>query len=232
MTVTQSALLADVRSRLDEATANQWTDTEIRRWINQAATEVARRTETLQATQTISMVAGQQQYTAPVDAIRIYRIEYLGANSSVSVLEYRDYNNADSVWWSSQLTNQSDPKIWTAWGFPPSLKLVLYPLPPSSSYSIKVFYYRLPTKLAESTTADANTAIDIPDGWQDLIVDYAEYCALRKDRDPRWQEAKSLFDQGVQNMMDLTRRWTDQAGMIDTDNGAGPLHPFIWNEDW
>lgn len=232
MTVTQGELIADVRSRLDEAATGQWTDEEIRRWINQGATELARRTETLQATATISMVNGQQQYTAPVDTLRIYRVEYLGPNSEVTVLEYRDYNNTDSVTWSSQLTATGQPFLWTAWGFPPYLRLVLYPLPDSSTTSIRVFYYRLPTKLAEGTNADANTIVDIPDGWQDLIVDYAEYNALRKDRDPRWQEAKGLFEQGVQNMFDLTRRWTDQAGMIDTDNGIGPLHPFIWNEDW
>ena len=227
---TQGDLITDVRSRLDEPTEFQWTDVEIRRWINQGAREVARRTETLQDTRTQALTSGLQQYTAPNDAIRIYRVEYI-EGSTVRALEYRDYNNMDSVWWSSQLTIQGSPLLWTAWGFPPNLKAVLYPIPSNSSASIKFYYYRHPISLAESTNADANTALDFPEGWEDIITDYVEYMALRKDRDPRWQECYKMFNDHVEQMYEQTRRWSDQAGMIDVGTGV-PLHPYIWNEDW
>jgi hypothetical protein len=225
---TQSQLVLDVRSRLDEDSPQFYADTELRRWINQGARDVARRTETLQTTATINLSAGQQQYTAPVDTLRIYRIEYADANR-VQVLDYRDYNNADSVWWTTQLTAQSIPQMWTAWGFPPNLKIVLYPIPSNPGTTIKVFYYQSPADLAIDGTA-ANTTIPIPTGRDELIVDFAEYMALRKARDPRWQEAKAIYDEKVQSMIDQTRRWTDQAGSYDVD--GFPLHPFVWDEGW
>jgi hypothetical protein len=226
---TQSQLLSDVRSRLDEPSAQFYADTELRRWINQGTRDVARRTETLQTTATIPLSVGQQQYTAPADTLRIYRVEYHDAGSQVRVLDYRDYNNADSVWWTTQLTAQSTPQMWTAWGFPPNLRIVLYPIPANPGTSIKVFYYQSPADLAVDGT-DANTTVPIPTGRDELVCDFAEYMALRKARDPRWQEAKAIYDEKVQSMIDQTRRWTDQAGGWDVD--GVPLHPFVWDETW
>jgi hypothetical protein len=226
---TQAQLLSDVRSRLDEQSPQFYQDSELRRWLNQGARDVARRTETLQTTASINLSAGQQQYSAPVDTLRIYRVEYHDTSSRISVLEYRDYNNADSVWWTAQLTVQSTPLMWTAWGFPPNLKIVLYPIPSNPGTTIKVFYYQSPTDLATDGTA-SNTSLPIPAGREDLIADFAEYMALRKARDPRWQEAKGLYDEKVQSMIDQTRRWTDQAGTYDTD--GYPLHPYVWDEGW
>jgi len=225
---TQSQLLSDVRSRLDEPSPQFYPDPELRRWINQGARDVARRTETLQTTADITLSPGQQQYVAPIDTLRIYRIEYRDAGSRVTPLEYRDYANADSVWWTTQLTTQSTPQMWTAWGFPPTLKLVLYPIPANPGTSIRVFYYQAPTDLATDGTA-ANTTVPIPSGREELIVDFTEYMALRKARDPRWQEAKGIYDEKVQAMIDQTRRWSDQAGTYDT---SYPLHPFVWDEGW
>jgi hypothetical protein len=226
---TQSQLLLDVRSRLDEQSPQFYSDGELRRWINQGARDVARRTETLQTTAVINLAPGQQQYTAPPDTLRIYRVEFQDSTSRIYVLEYRDYNNADSVWWTTQLTTQSNPNMWTAWGFPPNLKIVLYPIPANPGTSIKVFYYQSPADLAIDGTA-SNSTIPIPTGREELIADFTEYMALRKARDPRWQEAKALYDEKVQSMIDQTRRWSDQAGTYDTD--GYPLHPFVWDEGW
>lgn len=230
MTKTQADLMDDSRSRLAETSAIQWSDQELRRWINQGARELARRTETLEVKQDITLTSGVQQYTAPNDVIRIHRMEYVDGQT-IRALEYRDYNNMDSVWWSSQLTIQGSPLLWTAWGFSPSLKFILYPIPSVTNSIARVYYYKYPTQLAESTNADANTVIDCPSGWEDIITDYVEYMALRKDRDPRWQEAYNIFKERVEQMYESTRRWSDQAGMLDVGTGV-PLHPYIWNEDW
>lgn len=227
---TQADLVANARSRLDEPTANQWTDVEIRRWINEAAKDIARRTESLQATASINSIASTQQYTAPVDTLRVYRVEYIDASNKSTVLEYRDFNNMDSVWWSSQLTVTGTPQLYTMWGFPPTLKIVVYPTPQSSADAFKVYYYRTATELATDGTAGSST-VDVPTGREELVIDYVEYMALRKDRDPRWQEAKALYDEKVNNMFEQTRRWTDQAGTFDYDVSV-PLHPFVWSENW
>lgn len=231
MTKTQANLILDSRSRLDEPTAQHFTDLELQRWINQGARELQRKTETLQTSTSISTVASQQQYTAPANVIRIYRVEFIDTSNSVYALEYRDFNTMDSVWWSSQLTVTGRPMLYTLWGFAPALKIILYPNPDSSSTSIKVHYYRYPVALSETGSGDANAVVECPEGWEDIIVDYVEYMALRKDRDPRWQEAKALFEERAGSMYEMTRRWTDQAGMMDLDVGV-PLHPYIWDPDY
>ena len=47
-----------------------------------------------------------------------------------------------------------------------------------------------------------------------VVYLYAEYRALRRDRDPRWQESKGLFDEALGSLYDISRRHTDQAGQI------------------
>lgn len=229
MTKTQADLIADVRSRLDEPTEAQWLDVELRRWINQGARELARRTETLETTVDTALTPGIQQYTAPNDVIRIHRMEYV-EGTVIRALEYRDYNNMDSVWWSSQLTIQGSPLLWTAWGFSPALKFILYPIPSNASIA-RMYYYRYPASLSEADNSQQNSLVDCPSGWEDIITDYVEYMALRKDRDPRWQEVYQMFKDRTEQMYETTRRWSDQAGMLDVGTGV-PLHPYIWNEDW
>lgn len=219
-------LRTSVRDRLAESIASQWLDPMLNRWINEGLQDVARRTETLQDWTDIAATVGLQQYTLPSNIIRVYRTEWRPTSGQVNVMEYRDFNNMDSVWWGSQTTAQSTPVLFTMWGFPPTLKMIVYPSPASAG-SFRVYHYRLPAVLASDTAI-----AEIPEGWTDLVVSYCEYMALRRDRDPRWQEAKSLYEQSVEQMLDMTRRWTDQAGMIDTDSGTPLLHPFITDPGW
>jgi Family of unknown function (DUF6682) len=211
-----------VRSRIDETTATYWQDSELTAWINEAAREVARRSENLQTTSLISSVANQQEYTLPADMFRVHRVEFARTSSQVVPLEYRDFNNMDSIWWSSQRITPGDPYWYTMWGFPPACTLIVYPTPSDSiANAFKVFYYRLPA----TASADSDP-VEIPAGWDDVIVDYCEYSALRKDGDSRWQEAKGIFEDKMNHMVDSTRRWTDAAGSYST--GSGPLPAWIW----
>lgn len=223
MTKTQGALLDDIRSRLDEPEARQYTDAEIRRWINQGAADIARRTETLQERTDIAITSGTREYTLPTNVIRVNRVEWNATGEGQKYpLEYRDWQNMDAIWYSQQAVTTARPVYYTMWGFPPSLKIVLYPIPYANG-NIKVFHYRLPAELATVNQADANTVIEVPAGWEDCIVDFAEYMALRKDRDPRWQEAKGLYEERVAELFDLSRRWTDQGGVVVPDTPMVPM---------
>lgn len=218
---TQAEVLADVRSRLDEATGRQWQNEEIRRWINDALRDVARRAEVLQSTETIGVATDIQEYTLPSNIIRVNRVEWRpDGEDSVYPLNYQDFHNMDSVWAASQEMSVGHPIFYTMWGYPPSLKIVLYPKP-SLSGTLKVFFYSLPDDLALDGS-DSEKTIDLPAGWEDMIALYCEFVALRKDADPRWTEAKSLYEETLGDMMDLTRRWTDQAGAIATEHSMIP----------
>lgn len=224
---TQAQILLAVRERLDEATAGEWSDAELRRWINQGANDIARRTETLHTVVTSATIVGDSTYTAPADTIRISRVEWTPNNTdNIYPLEYRDFNAMDPIWWTNQASTSSNPQYWTTSGFPPSLTIRLYPVPSSTGF-INVFYYRYPTQLA-TDGSDANDTVELPTGWDDIVVDYVEYTALRKDRDPRWQEAKQLYEQHVDEVFALSRRWTDQPGIITPDTPNVPA--WLWME--
>lgn len=214
---TQSTYLTNIRAKLDEATSGQWTDAEIRSWINEGVRDIARRTETLQSTALITVTADVQEYTLDGDYLRVHRVEWSPTSSSqVYPLDYRDFNSMDAVWWTSQTTSKGYPSFYTMWGYPPSLKIVLYPTP-SEAGQLKMFYYLTPTDLATDGTA-AGSTVQVPSGYEDLVESYAEMVALRKDRDPRWQESRSLYMDSLNGFIERSRRWTDQGDFIQVGN--------------
>lgn len=213
MTITQAQALTAVRERLDETDAAGWSDVELRRWINEAVTDIARKTETVQATATIDVDAGDQDHTLPATILRINRATFSeDGNDHIYPLEYVDYNAADSIWWADQAITESRPRIFTTWGYPPTLGLKLYPKP-SVNGTLTVYYYQAPAALATDGTAAA-TALSVAEGYLDLILDYASYKALLKDGNPKWKDHKGIYDENLAMMMDMTRRWSDQAGTI------------------
>lgn len=218
---TQAAVLTEIRNRLAEVTASFFTDAMLRAWINEGANDLVRRTETLQTRTVIDVDSGTREYTAPTDVIRINRVEWYADNETQKyALEYRDWQNMDAIWYTQQAVTTARPVYWTAWGFPPSLKIVLYPVPYTDG-NIEVFYYRLPTQLATDGSA-AGSTVEVPQGWENCVADYAEYMALRRDRDQRWQESKGLYEEHVAELFDLSRRWTDQAGQVVPSMPMGP----------
>lgn len=226
---TQATYLTNIRNKLDETTTGQWSDAELRTWINEAARDVARRTESLQSFENITVVANTQEYTLDGNYLRVHRVEWKPtASSNVYPLEYRDFNSMDAVWWASQTTAKGYPSFYTMWGYPPTLKIVLYPTP-SEAGVLKVFYYLTPTDLATDGTAAAST-VPVPSGYEDLLEYYVEFVALRKDRDPRWQESRAIYMDSINEMIDQTRRWTDQADYIQTSGSHVP--GWLWGGDY
>jgi len=226
---TQATYLTNVRSKLDETTSGQWSDTELRGWINEAARDIARRTETLQTYEEINVTANTQEYTLNDGCLRVHRVEWRPtASSNVYPLEYRDFNSMDAVWWSSQTTSKGYPTFYTMWGYPPTLKIVLYPTP-SEAGKLKVFFYQTATNLATDGTA-AGSTVQVPIGYEDLIEAYVEFVALRKDRDPRWQESRAIYMDSLNEMIDTTRRWTDQGDFIQISGSHVP--GWLWGGDY
>lgn len=226
---TQATYLTNIRSKLDETTSGQWSDTELRTWINEAARDIARRTESLQTYEEINVSANTQEYTVNDGCLRVHRVEWRPTGSSnVYPLEYRDFNSMDAVWWASQTTAKGYPTFYTMWGYPPTLKIVLYPTP-SEAGKLKVFFYQTASNLATDGSA-AGSTVQVPSGYEDLIESYVEYVALRKDRDPRWQESRAIYMDSLQEMIDQTRRWTDQGDFIQI--GSSHIPGWLWGGEY
>lgn len=203
------ALRQRLRHRLDDQAGRGWSDPELNGYISEGARDVTRKAETNMTSSTVSVSAETSVVnTLPTNVLRIYRAEWHTTDSRRIALEYRDMNNMDAVWWDHQNTVSSVPAFYTTRGYPPSLQIQLYPLP-SAAGSLVIFYY----KIAAPLTADTDV-IDVPEGWDDLVLDYAEYRAFRRDSDERWQTAKAMYDQNLNSMMDTTRRYVEATGMI------------------
>lgn len=195
-----------------------WTDAQLTVWINEGMRDIARRTETIQSfSAAVTVTAGTAEYTAPADLLRVHRIEYVptGAGMVYPVM-LTTYDELDQMWGVYPNTTQGIVVYAALWGFPPTVKIRLYPVP-SISGVINLYYYRLPAAAA----ADGDT-LEVLAGYEDLIVLYCEYVARRKDRDPSWQDAKMLYEERIALMVDTTRQWHDQAMTITQGMNAVP----------
>lgn len=213
MSATLADAIAAVRERLLEYTAGAWQDAELIRWINEGCRDVTRRSECLFDEATIAITGGIQEYLLPTNMLRAYAVDYNRSGDSQRYpLEYIDFNAAPEVWGLNQTMYEGTPSIFTSWGTPPSAKLILYPTPASSG-SVRVKFYRVSL---DALTADAT--IDMPEGWFDVVYDYAEFRALRRDKDPLWTDAKQMYEANLDNLIGLTRRFTDASGQVTPMN--------------
>lgn len=225
-------LLTKVRERLDEFNVSEsaWTSTQLRRWIMEGANDIARVTECLQDRQTIAVVANVQEYSASANAIRIHRVEYTDTSTArITPLEIVDIASGDALWYSDRLTARSNrPQYVSFWGFPPDLKLILYPTPNIAGF-LYVFYYRFPQQLAVDGSQDSAN-VEIPTGWDDLVCEYAVSLALQRDGNPAWQERRGIYESRLDDMVSRTRKWHDQPSMVMRD--VSPLSAWWQWEDY
>ena len=55
-----------------------------------------------------------------------------------------------------------------------------------------------------------------------MVYDYCMYRALRRDADPRWQEAKATYEEKIIALTNTSRTYQDQAGTFATGQQALP----------
>lgn len=217
---TRSYARSRLRIRLNEFTPAAWSDDTLNDFLDEAVREVARATMHLEDTVEFPAVANTQSYI-PAElsgAFHVDRVEYIPDGQPLKYpLEYRDFRSLEGVWWTAQSQTIAIPEFFTLWGAPPSMKLVVYPTPAIDG-KFRVFFWRVP----HTMTTD-NDLLEVPAGWEDLVIDYGEYLGLRRDRDPRWQEVKAKFDERIQYMIRYTSRHTPHAGYVDDIGGYGQL---------
>lgn len=227
MTMTQTAAVEEVRVRLDEVAPGFFRDSDIRRFINEGVREVARKSEWKRAIQNVSVTGGVQTYVLAADTIEVYRVEYQPANSSLKYpMEYRDLNAMDVVWGNYQSISQGTPTMWSMWSANPPV-VYLAPIP-SQSGQINVFYYSMPSDLATTSASSAQTALDVPQGWEDLVVEFATGLGFRKSRRAQdYQICMQVFADKLQDFMKVTARYTDAPTMIVPDSASyGMYDPY------
>lgn len=178
-----------VRAILDEPTGAQWSQAHLRMWMNEGLRDLARSTRHYKGTATQALSAGVAEYTL---ASNIYSIDHCYYNDGTrkTPLIARHWESMDDIWGERQDDSAAWPQWFTTMGYSPTLKLRLYPVP-SVTATANLVVTLIPTDMPLS--GSDTTSVDVPPAWVDLIRDYAEMMALRRDRDPRWEESLRAY---------------------------------------
>jgi hypothetical protein len=207
---TAAEMIARVRIRLDEPTAKFWTDPELLGWLNEGLRDAGRYTRHITDTRSINTVAGLSEYTVPADVIEVENVYYAPGDGRQIPLAGQSYENMNNTWGQWQNAQVGEPRAYALWGTPPSLRIKLYPSPELTVVGgISMLVTRMPAQ-AESVSA----TVDWPPAWEDVIEDYMEMAALRRARDPRWQEAFSFYTSKRDNLDVKGSYSNDPAGFV------------------
>jgi hypothetical protein len=227
-TVSLTTALTNVRSFLNEPIQQEWADSQLTAYLNMGQADVQRKSEALRQLSTVAVTANVQSYIAPSDSLRIYRVEYVpGGMPTLQTysLEFRGYNEMDAIWGIYQQYTGAYPSLYTLWNQPPELKIVTYPVPAENG-TLNVFYYRQPVAMASGSDT-----MDCLPGFEDVIYDYAVYRALRQDADPRWKDQWQLYSEDLQNLVDMSRNFTDQPNAFSSGSMNVPSW-LVTGSDW
>lgn len=222
MTTTVANAVTMLRERLDESTAAQWSDVQLRRWLNEAIRDIARRTHLYTDTDTIAVTGGTGEYTVAADVLRINSVYFTPDGESRKMpVEARAWEAMDNVWWDAQDRESGWPAYYTTYGFAPVLKLKLFPIP-SGDGDLTLHVARLPAAL---DVAAGTGNIEVIEGWLEPALDYAEYMAFRKDRDMEMaKSALQVYEARVNDMLETAETLNANGEIVAVGGRFLPAH--------
>ncbi len=217
-----SELITRVRTRLDEPVPKFWTDPDLLGWLNEGLRDAGRYTKHITDVRAINTVAGLSEYTVPSDVIEVEHVYYAPGDGRQIPLVGQSYDNMNNTWGQWQNAQVGEPRAYALWGTPPSLRIKLYPSPELTvTGGISMLVVRMPTQAATT-----GAVVDWPPAWEDVIEDYMEMAALRKARDPRWQEAFSMYTSKRDNL-DIKGDYTNDPDTFVYDAYAGLMPRWL-----
>ena len=239
MPVALADYIRRARSVIDEPEQRFWTDTELTDWLNDGARDLARKAEDLLVYDTsIAVTANIAVYLLPTDTIRVHRAEFVPTGSTQAYpIRASSQDEMDQIWGTWQGNPSSYPSFFVTRGYPggtgsSAFKIQFYPVP-SQAGNINLFYYKMPARITDPIADPSQLAatIDLPEGWDDTLIKYVEWRALRKSKDPRWQEAKALYDEDLDHLLNITRYFHDQQQVM-TSFSRTQQPSWLTDPDW
>lgn len=231
MTQTVQQTYNNVATKLDDPNFQRWKQPELLQYINEGLRNISREAEVLEtvtSAQNNNLMIVQSninKYLLPLDCLRPHKVEFNPTGQIQTYpISFRGVMEMDAVWGYNQTIQSAYPDYYTLWGYPSNLQIILYPVP-SQGGTLNVYYYRMAKMMVLP-----QDILDIPDGWTDIVEYYVEKCALRKDADPRWQEADQIYRDEMMKLIDRSRTWTDDANVLTTDSVRPPWYMAAGND--
>jgi len=221
---TLASLITQLREdRLNEPSEGFWRNVTLRRAFNEGLKDIARKTLVFQTETTIAIVAGTQSYSAPTNLCSLLEpTTFTPTGSSLKYpIEQIDYHAARYQWGVNSAITQNLPTQIASRGYPgtTALSLLLFPIP-SVAGTLHIYYAKYPTALSTTGSEDTDD-IDIPTGWDDLLLDYAEYKAYSlmpgPDATARAAAALSNYRTLALELAEAGDRWSTRGGNIEFD---------------
>jgi len=167
-----SVLITKCRRRLNEIDTTFHSDADLISYADEAQKYFVRETRCLRGISTTPVSDGTQGYALPTDFLALRRITFDGKDIfGVSFFEIGE--------------SQTDETNSSATGTPKCFyiyneTIYLIPIPGSSadSESLKIYYYKFPATIDESTDE-----LEISPAYDDIIVSYMTYRAFQKDQE-------------------------------------------------
>lgn len=218
------AMMTQAGDRLNDANHARFPQPLLRRWINEGCRELVRKTECLFGQDSIVVVAGTQSYSLPANTVRINHVQY-EASGQVYALEFIERGAAQWRWGTNQTSQSAYPEQFSTWGHPGSTNLTVYLYPvPSTAGLLRVWYARLPTELSTTGSADGLN-IDVPNGWEDAVLDYVMANAYLRDRRP--EEYQLMMQRFQDRLLALA-----ETANRNYDTNPGMILPLEQFDDW
>lgn len=192
-----------VRRQVGDDFAGRIGDRDIRRWVNSAQREIVTTNNLLQKTAYIQLVPEVSKYDFPQDIHLLHSISYDGLNLvGLQLKEFQDLNK------DNEGVMIGKPLNFTVWAG----KLRIHPTPPLAAQApgqLEVYYTRRPTSLEDE---DYETELDLPDLYEERIVEYclAQVAEMDEDREGYAMKMQE-FQVGVANLKDETEWWQRDA---------------------
>jgi len=209
--------VTSIRERLNEAAASQWSDQQIRRWLDEGIRDIARRTFHYQDSDTIAITASANNgiHTCATDVLRINQVYWQATADTTQKypLQARQWAVMDQYWGNRQDMESGWPAMWATRGYAPTLTIKIFPVP-SVAGTLFLNVARLPAAI---NVAAGGGSIDSPEAWTEVAYFYCEYMARRKDRDLEYaMESKGQYESLI-------------ASMIENGDYANAPDEFTWN---
>jgi hypothetical protein len=157
-----------------------------------------------------------------------------GDSSQIYPLEPAQPAYLDQIWNIDQLSTMSYPAYWTTHGYPGGVgrnAFVIQVFPNSAQAgNLNIYYYRLPLRILDpvANPASYNLPLDLIEGWDDMIIDYAHMRGLIKARNEDWKIAQAMYEAKVTNIVDQTRQFHNQPQYMSYDTMVMPWAYDSW----
>lgn len=225
-----------VRAILDEAVAAQFSQENIRRWLNEGLRNLARETRHIKSTHVVNLMTGVGQYTLPEHILAVEHAWYDNNAGQRRPLTARHFEGMDQVWGSFQ-NRPGQPEYFTVYGSSPALKLQLYPVPVTTGHLARLNVAILPDEMP--LTGDDGVNVDCPPAWIDVIEKYALYMAFLRDRtvgpDGKmlWEAMYRAYAGGIGDLVNANDYLAvNREIVIDPTGGMVPLWHLSDDIDW